>query len=408
MSDSGTEQIKDISFKWSGVNSEGKTESGEINAPSKEAALLMVAKKGKNNIKIKVNNSSSLFKQKIQDKDINIFFRQLATMISTGLPLIQCLEMAEAGSENKTFKDILNKLRKDIESGQPFAETLGKQPEQFDRLTCALITAGEQGGILDRILVRIADYKERAAILKGKIKSAMIYPSAIIATAFAVTSILMIFVIPVFGKMFSGAGRKLPALTQITIDASGLFVEYWYVIVFGPVLLLFLIRSWYKTNRGKHVLDALILKIPVLGPVLRKAAVARFCRTFATLISAGVPILDALDPVAETSGNVIIEDVLRDSKKTIMEGRNLTDPLTESGLFPVMVTQMIDIGEQTGSLEETLSKVADFYDQEVSQAVDNMTALMEPLIMVVLGTLIGGLVISMYLPIFKMAAVMGG
>jgi len=395
-------------YIWSGINSTGKKEKGEIEAASKEEALIQLSSRGITQAKVKPKPEPSLFKPKIKDKDINIFFRQMATMISTGVPLIQCLEMSEKGTDNPLFRKMLRGMKGEIETGRQLGEVLVKYPKYFDKLTCALISAGEAGGILDRVLVRVADYKEKSSTLKGKIKSAMIYPTSIIATAFVVTSVLMIFVIPIFGKMFTSAGKKLPAITQITIDISHYFVDYWYLVLFSPIAFVLLIRFLYKKPRGKYIIDKILLKAPVLGEILKKAAIARFCRTFSTLLGAGISIIEALDPVADTAGNAVIEKTIKDSKENIKEGRSLTEPLANSGLFPTMVTQMIEIGEQTGAMEETLNKIADFYDQEVNQAVENMTSLMEPLIMVVLGVVIGGLVISMYLPIFKMAAAMGG
>jgi len=393
-------------FVWQGKNRQGTPQSGEMEANNREIVSATLRRQGLSAIKVKKKPIEiNLFPEKVDEKDISIFFRQLSTMINAGLPLVQCFEMAEKGSEKKALNKLLRDVRQNLEGGNPLGETMRKFPNEFDRLTCALIEAGEQGGILDSILLRLCSYKEKALSLKRKIKSAMVYPVAILVVSFIVTSILMIFVIPIFSEMFADFGAELPAPTQIAMAISDIFVEFWYVILFAPFLLLFVIKSIYKTPAGHYQMDKLLLSLPILGDVLRKASVARFCRTFSTLAAAGVPILDALDTVAETSGNVVIEEVILASKESISQGQTLTAPLEASGVFPVMVTQMISIGEQTGSLEEMLGKIADFYEEEVDTAVENMQQLMEPLIMAFLGVVIGGLVIAMYLPIFQMASI---
>lgn len=393
-------------FVWQGKNRQGAPQSGEMEANNREIVSATLRRQGLTGIKVKKKPIEiNLFPEKVDEKDISIFFRQLSTMINAGLPLVQCFEMAEKGSEKKALNKLLRDVRQNLEGGNPLGETMRKFPDEFDRLTCALIEAGEQGGILDSILLRLCSYKEKALSLKRKIKSAMVYPVAILVVSFIVTSILMIFVIPIFSEMFADFGAELPAPTQIAMAISDIFVEFWYVILFAPFLLVFAIKAIYKTPAGHYQMDKLLLSLPVLGDVLRKASVARFCRTFSTLAAAGVPILDALDTVAETSGNVVIEEVIIASKESISQGQTLTAPLEASGVFPVMVTQMISIGEQTGSLEEMLGKIADFYEEEVDTAVENMQQLMEPLIMAFLGVVIGGLVIAMYLPIFQMASI---
>jgi len=393
-------------FIWQAKNKRGMAESGEIEAPNREIAVAILRRKGLVDVKAKKKPIEiNLFPEKANDKDISIFFRQLATMINAGLPLVQCFELAERGAEKKAMVKLLGDVRQSLEDGNPLGETMRKFPDEFDRLTCALVEAGEQGGILDSILLRLCTYKEKALSLKAKIKSAMVYPIAILVVSFIVTSILMIFVIPVFGEMFADFGADLPMPTQIAISISNVFVAYWYLIIGAPIAMVFAIRAVYKTPKGRYQLDKLLLSLPILGDVLRKASVARFCSTFSTLTAAGVPILESLDTVAETSGNVVIEKVILSSKESISQGQTLTAPLEESKIFPLMVTQMISIGEQTGSLEEMLAKIAEFYEEEVDTAVDNMQQLMEPMIMAFLGVVIGGLVISMYLPIFKMASI---
>ncbi len=393
-------------FKWTAKTRQGQSKAGELEVANKDIAMATLRRQGLTDIKVKKKPMEiEIFPEKVEEKDISIFFRQLSTMINAGLPLVQCFELAERGSDKKAMAKLLKEVRVELEGGTPLGETLRKFPKEFDRLTCSLVEAGEQGGILDSILLRLCTYKEKAIALKSKIKSAMIYPIAILAVSFIVTSILMIFVIPVFSEMFSSFGAELPGPTKIAMAISDLFVEYWYVVLFTPFVLIWAIKAIYKTPQGHYQLDKLLLNLPVIGDVLRKGAVARFCRTFSTLTAAGVPILESLDTVAETSGNVVIEQVILTCKGSISQGMTLTQPLEESQIFPVMVTQMISIGEQTGSLEEMLSKIADFYEEEVDVAVDGMTALMEPIIMAFLGVVIGGLVIAMYLPIFQMASV---
>jgi len=393
-------------FKWEAQDKRGAKQHGEMEAKSREAVIVMLRRRGLLQISVKKKPKEIvLFEEKVEEKDISIFFRQLSTMINAGLPLVQCFELAERGAEKKAMLRLLSSVRQGLEGGNPLGETLRKFPKEFDRLTCALVEAGEQGGILDSILLRLCEYKEKALALKAKIKSAMVYPASILVISFVVTSILMIKVIPVFSEMFADFGAELPMPTQIAIAISDQFVNYWYLVIGLPIALVLGVAYAYKTPKGRRFFDQLLLKLPILGDVLRKASVARFCRTFSTLTAAGVPILDSLDTVAETAGNVIIEEVILESKTSISQGQTLTAPLEESGIFPVMVTQMIAIGEETGSLEAMLGKIADFYEEEVDTAVENMQQLMEPLIMAFLGVVIGGLVIAMYLPIFQMASI---
>jgi type IV pilus assembly protein PilC len=393
-------------FLWHAKNKQGLVESGELELANREIAVAMLRRKGLADIKVKKKPIEIvLFPEKVNEKDISVFFRQLSTMINAGLPLVQCFELAERGAEKKAMLKLLRDIRTSLEGGNPLGETMRQFPKEFDRLTCALVEAGEQGGILDTILLRLCIYKEKALSLKAKIKSAMVYPVAILVVSFIVTAILMIFVIPIFAEMFAGFGAELPGPTKLTMAISDAFVEYWYLVIFAPVALVMMIRGIYQTKKGRYQLDKLLLNLPVLGDVLRKASVARFCRTFSTLTAAGVPILESLDTVAETSGNMVIEEVILSCKESISQGQTVAAPLETSKVFPIMVTQMISIGEQTGSLEDMLAKIADFYEEEVDTAVNNMTALMEPMIMAFLGVVIGGLVISMYLPIFQMAAV---
>jgi len=395
-------------FNWTAKTRQGVSKAGEMEAGNKDTVMASLRRQGLMDIKVKKKPIEiDIFPEKVDEKDISIFFRQLSTMIDAGLPLVQCFELAERGSDKKAMVKLLKDVRAELEGGTPLGETMRKFPDDFDRLTCSLVEAGEQGGILDSILLRLCEYKEKSMALKAKVKSAMIYPVAILAVSFIVTSILMIFVIPVFSEMFSSFGAELPGPTKIAMAISDVFVEFWYIVLFAPMVLIWSIKAIYKTPQGHYQLDKLLLNLPVVGDVLRKGAVARFCRTFSTLTAAGVPILESLDTVAETSGNVVIEEVILTCKGSISQGMTLTEPLEVSKIFPIMVTQMISIGEQTGTLETMLGKIADFYEAEVEVAVDGMTALMEPIIMAFLGVVIGGLVIAMYLPIFQMASVVG-
>jgi len=393
-------------YLWQGKTRQGLERNGELDAASKVVAIAMLRRQGLIDPRAKRKPIEiNIFPKKITNKEMTVFFRQLSTMIKAGLPLVQSFALAERGSENRALKKLLNSLRTELEHGSPLGETLRQYPKHFDRLTCSLVEAGEQGGILDTILLRISEYKEKAQALTGKVKSAMVYPTTIIIVSFIVTAILMIFVIPVFTELFSSFGADLPAPTKVAIAISNAFVKYWYLVLGLPITLVFAIRYLYKTPQGRYQLDKLLLNLPILGNVLRKAAVARFCRTFSTMLAAGVPILNALDTVAETSGNMVIERVVLASKEDISHGNPLTSALEKSGVFPYMVTQMISIGEHAGAMEDMMSKVADFYEEEVDAAVSAMTSLMEPAIMVFLGIVIGGLVIAMYMPIFQMASV---
>lgn len=394
-------------FVYTAKNRQGREVKGEFEAVNKDVAVATLRRQHLAEIKVKkkpfeINIGGD---PKVAEKDISIFFRQLSTMINAGLPLVQCFELLQKGTDHKGLLKLFNGIQTELESGCPFGETLRKFPNEFDRLTCSLVEAGEKGGILDTILLRICEYKEKSLSLKAKVKSAMVYPASILVISFIVTAILMIFVVPIFAEMFAGFGAELPAPTQIVMAISDGFVEYWYLVFGLPVVLVAAVKAIYKTPAGNYQLDKLLLNLPAIGDVLRKGAVARFTRTFSTLSAAGVPILEAMDTVAETSGNAVIEEAVVNAKESISQGQSLSQPLEESGVFPIMVTQMIGIGEQTGAMEEMLGKIADFYEEEVDTAVDNMTALMEPAIMAFLGVVIGGLVIAMYLPIFMMASV---
>ena len=347
-------------------------------------------------------------KPKITTKDIVVFTRQFATMIDAGLPLVQCLDILSSQQENKTFKEVLIEVKEDVESGSTFADALKKHPKAFNELYVNLVAAGEVGGILDTILSRLAAYIEKALKLRKQVKSAMTYPATIVGIALVVIAVILIFVIPAFEKMFKDFGGALPAPTQIVINLSNFIQDYILVIVGAVVLLIFAVKKIYATEKGRDKIDNWALKLPVFGVLIRKVAVAKFSRTLATMISSGVPILDGLDIVRKTAGNRTVEKAIANVRSSISEGKTIAEPLKQSGVFPPMVCQMIEVGEQAGALDTMLSKIADFYDDEVDDAVNNLTAMMEPLLMLFLGTTVGGLVIAMYMPIFKLAGTVGG
>ena len=328
-------------------------------------------------------------------------------MIDAGLPLVQSLEILSQQQDNKTFKNIIREIREDVESGSTFAGALKKHPVTFNELYTNLVVAGEEGGILDNILNRLANYIEKSEALKKKVKSALIYPATIVGVAVIVVMILMIFVIPVFETMFKSSGQNLPLPTLIVVTLSKMIKKYVIIFIPAAILLFFLLRKYYQTSNGRAVIDRLLLKLPVFGSLFKKIAVARFSRTLGTLVSSGVPILDGLSIVSRTSGNRTIETAILNARASIREGETIAEPLNRSGIFPPMVIQMISVGESTGALDSMLSKIADFYEDEVDIAVVNLTSLLEPFLMVFLGVVIGGVVIAMYLPIFNMASAIG-
>ena len=347
------------------------------------------------------------FGESIKQRDIVIFTRQLATMIDAGLPIVQCLEILATQSPNRKLRAVVRQLKEEVEAGSTFTDALRKHPKQFDDLYVNMVAAGEIGGILDSILHRLAGYMEKAIKLKSKIKGAMIYPATIVTVAIGVTAILLIFVIPVFAELFSSFGQALPAPTQFVINLSNVTVAYAKYIGGALMAAAVAARQFYRTEAGRLSFDRFFLELPVFGDLVRKSAVARFTRTLSTLVSSGVPILDALAITARTAGNKIVERAVLATRISISEGRTIAEPLTQSKVFPPMVCQMISVGETTGALDAMLQKIADFYEDEVDNAVNNLTALMEPLIILFLGVVIGGLVISMYLPIFKLGSVIG-
>jgi len=398
-------------FKWEGKTLKGQIKKGEYDGADEGAVRVYLRQQNVIPTKIvskgKEIKFSLPFGNKVKQRAIAIFTRQLATMIDAGLPLVQSLEILSSQQEHKLFKSIIREIREDVEGGSTFAGALKKHPATFDDLYTNLVVAGEEGGILDNILTRLANYIEKAEALKKKVKSALVYPTTIVSVAVIVVAILMIFVIPVFEQMFSSAGQTLPLPTLITITISKIIKKYVLIIVPVFIFLGFLLRKYHQTENGKAVIDRLLLKLPVFGSLFQKISVARFSRTLGTLVSSGVPILDGLTIVSKTSGNKTIETAILNARASIREGETIAEPLGRSGMFPPMVIQMISVGESTGALDSMLSKIADFYEEEVDMAVANLTSLMEPFLMVFLGVVIGGVVISMYLPIFQMASAVG-
>jgi type IV pilus assembly protein PilC len=345
---------------------------------------------------------------KVKTKDLVIFTRQFATMIDAGLPLVQCLDILASQQENAEFKKVLVDVKTSVEGGSTFADALKKHPKTFDSLFVNLVAAGEVGGILDTILNRLSAFMEKNEKLKRKVKGAMTYPVVVIIIALVIVTGLLVFVVPIFENMFTEFGQALPAPTQFIVFLSQLIKNAWYFGI-GIVIGIFIfIKRAYATDRGRHVIDNLLLKAPVVGDLLRKTAVARFSRTLGTMLSSGVPILESLELVAKTAGNVIIEDAVMKARVSLSEGKNLAEPLMDSKIFPGMVTQMIAVGEQTGAMDTMLGKIADFYEDEVDSAVAALTSLIEPLLMVFLGVIVGGLVIALYLPIFQIAGAASG
>ena len=400
-------------FSWAGKGRDGKSVKGDMEAASEAAVMTQLRRQGIQPGKIKARGGAldmeiKLFAPKITTKDLVVFTRQFATMIDAGLPLVQCLDILSNQQENSTFKKILLKVKEDVESGSTFADALGKHPKAFNELYVNLVAAGEVGGILDTILNRLAAYIEKALKLKKQVKSAMTYPTTIISIAFVVIAVILVFVIPAFEKMFADFGGALPMPTQVVINLSNFIQDYILVIIGGIVVSIAAFKKFYATKRGREIVDDLALKAPVFGILIRKVSVAKFSRTLSTMISSGVPILDGLEIVEKTAGNRTVEKAIGQVRISISEGKTIAEPLKESGVFPPMVCQMIEVGEQAGALDTMLSKIADFYDDEVDDAVGNLTAMMEPLLMLFLGTTVGGLVIAMYLPIFKLAGTVGG
>ncbi len=392
-------------YVWEGKTRAGDLKKGEMDAPD-DATVMMRLRKQQifpTKVKVKAAKKRVSFGGSVSEKDIVIFTRQFATMIDAGLPLVQCLDILASQQTNSVFRKILFQVKEDVEGGSTFADSLKKHPRTFNDLFVNLVAAGEVGGILDTILNRLSAYIEKSMKLKKQIKGAMVYPAVIVSIAVIVVAVILIFVIPVLQKMFDDFGGTLPTLTQIVINMSEFLKSHFLLIIASIFGFVMLVKWTYRTERGRIIMDDLLLKSPIIGPLIRKTAVAKFTRTLSTMLSSGVPILDALDIVARTAGNKTIEKAIFKTKTSISEGRTIAEPLAETKVFPSMVVQMISVGEATGAMDTMLSKIADFYEDEVDVAVAALTSMLEPLLMVGLGGAVGTLVIAMYLPIFKIA-----
>ena len=398
-------------FAYVGRTRQGAVKKGELSAKTRDEAVDQLRKQQVvvTSLEEKSGKAGKLnlgLGRGLTDKDLVVFTRQFGTMINAGLPLIQCLDILSTQSENKVLRETVADVKNSVEAGSTFSDALKKHPKIFDELYTNMIHAGEVGGLLDTILTRLAKHIEKAMKLKGQIKSAMVYPTAIIGVAVIVISVLMVWVIPVFAQMFlemSSGKIGLPGPTQLVINISNFFQSYWYVMGGALVGMIMAIKRYYATVNGRVVIDRLLLKIPIIGDLIRKASVAKFTRTLGTLITSGVPLLEGLSICAKTSGNKVIEEALMNARVSISGGKTISEPLAKCNVFPKMVTHMIAVGESTGALDAMLGKITDFYEDEVDQAVETLTSLLEPIMMVVLGTIIGFIVIAMYLPIFTMA-----
>ncbi|TFW09477.1 type II secretion system F family protein [Oxalobacteraceae bacterium OM1] len=396
--------VKEVVYVWEGKDKSGKPVRGELRASSETIVNVTLRRQGVFVTKIKKKAFTS--GKKITDKDITLFTRQLATMMKAGVPLLQSFDIVGKGHANPSVSKLLNDIRTDIETGSSLNQAFRKYPLYFDALFCNLVAAGEQAGILEDLLTRLAVYKEKTLAIKGKIKSALFYPISILVVAFIVTAVIMIWVVPAFKEVFTSFGADLPAPTVFVMNVSDFFVKYWYAIFgsLGAGIYLFF-QSWRRSEKVQRFMDRALLQAPIFGAVIRKATIARWTRTLATMFAAGVPLVESLDSVGGASGNTVYSDATKKIQTEVSTGTSLTVSMQNANVFPSMVTQMVAIGEESGALDQMLGKVADFYEEEVDEAVESLSSLMEPLIMAILGVLIGGLVVAMYLPIFKLGAV---
>ena len=398
-------ETKEVIYSWQGTDRKGKRVKGEMKASGESFVRASLRRQGIN--VTRVRKASTFAKRgKVTDKDVTLFTRQLATMMKSGVPLLQSFDIVGKGHDNPAVAKLLGDIKGDVETGSSLSQAFRKYPLHFDPLFCNLVGAGEQAGILESLLDRLATYKEKILAIKGKIKSALFYPISIIVVAFIITAIIMIFVIPAFKELFSSFGADLPTPTLVVIALSDFFVKWWWAI-FGGIgfAFWFFFYTWKRSEKMQSTMDRLLLKVPLFGPLIRKATIARFARTLSTMFAAGVPLVEALDSVAGATGNRVYYDATKKIQSEVSTGTSLTASMQNAEVFPNMVLQMTAIGEESGALDAMLAKVADFFEAEVDDAVDALSSLMEPIIMVVLGTLIGGLVIAMYLPIFKMGQV---
>jgi type IV pilus assembly protein PilC len=398
------------SFEWKGRGRNGQDQTGVLTADSKDAVVAMLRRQQVVVTAVKERGKEIAlpkFGGKVPPQLVAIFTRQFSVMIDAGLPLVQCLEILGSQQESKPFKRALIQIRQDVESGSNLADSMRKHPKVFNDLYTNMVAAGEAGGILDTILQRLATYIEKAVKLNSQVKSAMIYPVAVISIAGLVVMVILWKVIPVFASLFKGLGAELPTPTLVVIALSNFIADFWWLMIIVTFATIFSLRKYHNTYKGKRVLDGLLLKFPVLGGLLRKIAVARFCRTLSTLTASGVPILDGLQITARTAGNSIIEDAIMATRKSVEEGKTISEPLGDTDVFPSMVVQMIAVGEQTGAIDTMLSKIADFYEDEVDIAVAGLMKLLEPILIAFLGVAIGGIVIAMYMPMFTLIGKVG-
>ncbi|MEA2571826.1 MAG: type pilus assembly protein PilC [Acidobacteriota bacterium] len=396
-------------FEWKGTRG-GQVQTGVLTADSKEAVMAVLRRQRIEPSVVKEKGKEIAvpkFGGKVPAALIAIFTRQFSVMIDAGLPLVQCIEILGGQQENKNFKRALVQIRQDVESGSSLADSMRKHPKIFNDLYTNMVAAGEAGGILDTILQRLAQYIEKSVKLNGQVKSAMIYPVAVISIACIVVAVILWKVIPVFAALFKGLGAELPLPTVIVIALSNFIADYWWLIIGVITGTIYALRRYHETYKGKRVLDGIVLKMPILGMLMRKIAVARFCRTLSTLTASGVPILDGLQITARTAGNSIVEDAIMATRKSVEEGKTISEPLADTDVFPSMVVQMIAVGEQTGALDTMLSKIADFYEDEVDTAVAGLMKLLEPVLIAFLGVAIGGIVIAMYMPMFTLIGQIG-
>jgi type IV pilus assembly protein PilC len=397
-------------FEWKGTARNGQTQTGVLVADSKDAVINVMRRQQIVVTAVKEKGKEIAlpkFGGGVPAQSVAIFTRQFSVMIDAGLPLVQCLEILGAQQEHKTFKRTLLQIRQDVESGSNLADAMRKHPKVFNDLYTNMVAAGEAGGILDTILQRLATYIEKSVKLNGQVKSAMIYPVAVISIACIVVAVILWKVIPTFASLFESLGAELPLPTRVVIALSNFIADYWWLMIISFFALTFAIRKYHQTYKGKRVLDNILLRVPVLGILLRKIAVARFCRTLSTLTSSGVPILDGLQITARTAGNSVVEDAIMATRKSVEEGKTISEPLGSTEVFPQMVVQMIAVGEQTGALDTMLSKIADFYEEEVDVAVAGLMKLLEPILIAFLGVAIGGIVIAMYMPMFSLISQIG-
>ncbi len=398
------------SFEWKGRSRTGQVRQGVLVADSRGAAEAMLRRD-----QIQVQNLREKreirliprLPQRVSDKRLAVFTRQFSVMLDAGLPLVQCLEILGEQEENRAFRGMIQQVRQDVEQGSSLADAMARQPKAFDNLFVHMVAAGEAGGILDIILQRLSNYIEKVVKLKSQVKSALIYPASVITIAAAVVFLILKFVIPTFAQLFAGLGTEMPWITQIVVGASRFVGRYFFWIILVLIAIGVFLSRWYKTERGRRAIDQFLLRIPVIGMLLRKIAVARFCRTLSTLTTSGVPILDGLEITAKTAGNAVVEDAIMAVRKSVEEGKSISEPLAETKVFPPMVVQMINVGEQTGALDQMLSKIADFYEDEVDAAVEGMVKLIEPIMIAILGVIIGVIVTAMYLPLYSVITQIG-